>query len=354
MASNVLSEVLRKLVQRSDLSADETEAAFFEIMEGRASDAQKAALLVGLRVKGERPQEVAGGVRALRRAMIPVPIDGADSAVDTCGTGGGSLTTFNVSTAAAFVVAGAGVPVAKHGNRSFRSKCGSADVLEALGVRIDLTPDAMAETFRRVGMTFLFAPTLHPAMKHLAPVRRELGIPTVMNLLGPLTNPAGVRRQVVGVADPGLLDLVGEALLALGHIRALVAHGAPGMDEMSPLGVTTVVEVSNGSLRRYHLDAPAAFRWSDLRAEDLAGGSPQENARRIEGVLMGKIRGAARLAVCLNAGAALYAAERVASIEEGVAMAERSLDAGAGYGVLTSLRKVASELAVPRTERTGS
>lgn len=353
MASPVLSDLLRKLADRRDLSADETETAFTEIMEGRASDAQKAALLVGLRVKGERPQELAGGVRALRRAMIPVPIESADSAVDTCGTGGGALTTFNISTAAAFVVAGAGVPVAKHGNRSFSSRCGSADVLEVLGVRIDLTPDAMAETFRRAGMTFLFAPALHPAMKHLAAVRRELAIPTIMNLLGPLANPAGVRRQVVGVADRALLEPVGEALLGLGHIRAIVAHGVPGIDELSPLGETGIVEVADGLLRRYRLDAPTTFRWADLRAADLAGGGPEHNAAIIEGVLAGKIRGAARFAVCLNAGAALYVSEKAESIEEGVARAEESLNAGAGLDVLATLRGVTNELAVPRTERTG-
>ena len=202
-----------------------------------------AGVLVGLRAKGIRPSEVAGGVRALRKAMLPVASSDADRLVDTAGTGGGSVTTFNISTAAALVAAGAGVPVAKHGNRSFTSRCGSADVLEVLGVGIELTPERMAEVLAEAGIVFMFAPLLHPAMRHVGPVRRKLGITTIMNILGPLTNPAGARRQVIGVADPSLLDLIPGALQELGHIRALVVHGDPGMDELSPVGTTRVVEL---------------------------------------------------------------------------------------------------------------
>src|SRR5688572_31420127 len=205
-------------------------------MTGDATPAQIAALLVGLRVKGETAAEIAGVAQALRAAMVPLEVPDASALVDTCGTGGGAVTTFNISTAAAFVAAGAGVRIAKHGNRSFSSRCGSADILEALGVHIELTPDGMADVLERAGIVFMFAPLLHPAMRHVAPVRRELGMPTIMNLLGPLTNPASARRQVVGVADPALMDLIAGALHQLGHLRALVVHGEPGLDELSPVG----------------------------------------------------------------------------------------------------------------------
>ena len=230
-----LSELLREATTRA-LNVAEAEAAFGEIMEGRATPVQMAALLVALRVRGAAPEEVAGGVRALRQAMVPVPVPSGADLVDTCGTGGGTLTTFNISTAAALLAAGAGVRVAKHGNRSFSSRCGSADVLEALGVRLDLAPEQEARVLERAGIVFMFAPLHHPAMRHIAPIRRELAMPTVMNILGPLTNPAGAQRQVVGVSDPRLLPLIADSLRLLGHTRALVVHGEPGLDELSPLG----------------------------------------------------------------------------------------------------------------------
>jgi anthranilate phosphoribosyltransferase len=343
--SAVLAAVLTKLAQREDLTADEAEEAFAEVMAGRGTEVQKAALLMGLRAKGETPAEIAGGVRALRQAMVRVPCTEPDRAVDTCGTGGGAVTTFNISTAAAFVVAAAGVPVPKHGNRSFTSRCGSADVLEALGVPIDLEPPAMARVLERAGIAFLFAPTLHPAMRHLGPVRRELGVPTIMNLLGPLTNPAGVRRQVVGVAEPRLLDLVADALAQLGHVRALVVHGAPGMDELSPVGPTEVAEVADGRVRRYRIDAARTFGWHGLALDELVGGDPVHNAALIEGVLRGRVRGTARHAVALNAGAALFVADAVSSLEDGVARAEEILTDGAAYATLETLRAAAREAA---------
>src|SRR5690606_13682685 len=241
-----IGAIIMQAVGQGPLAAGDAEAAFDVVMQGRATPVQIAALLVALRTRRESPAEVAGGVRALRRAMIPVQAADPDQLVDTCGTGGGALTTFNISTAAAFVAAGAGVRVAKHGNRSFSSRCGSADILEALDVPIELTPDGMAEVLERAGLVFMFAPLLHPAMRHVAPVRRELRMPTIMNLLGPLTNPAGARRQVVGVADPALLELVAAALNELGHIHALVVHGEPGMDEVSPIGNTRVLDVRDG------------------------------------------------------------------------------------------------------------
>ncbi|HEX6558315.1 MAG TPA: anthranilate phosphoribosyltransferase, partial [Longimicrobiales bacterium] len=253
-----LSALIARIATHAALSADEAEAAFVEVMDGRATPVQLSALLVALRVRGERPSEIAGGVRALRRAMIPVQAPAGWTLVDTCGTGGGAVTTFNISTAAALLAAGAGVRIAKHGNRSFSSRCGSADVLDALGVQIELTPDQMSQVLQRAGIVFMFAPLLHPAMRHVAPVRRELAMPTIMNVLGPLANPAGARRQIVGVSHVALLDLIAGALLELGHERALVVHGEPGLDELSPIGPTTVIELRAGKLDRYQID-PQAF-----------------------------------------------------------------------------------------------
>jgi anthranilate phosphoribosyltransferase len=332
-----MAALIARVVARNDLGVEDAEAAFTIVMEGRATPVQIAALLAALRTKGETSLEVAGGVRALRRAMIPVPVSVDAAVVDTCGTGGGAVTTFNISTAAALLAAGAGLRIAKHGNRSFTSRCGSADVLEALGVVIDLTPERMAEVLASAGIVFMFAPLLHPAMRHAGPVRRELGIPTIMNYLGPLTNPAGADRQVVGVSDPRMLDLIAGALCELGHTRALVVHGAPGMDEFSPLGTTQVVQVESGTTRRYTVE-PETFGWTGLRAEELQGGEPTENAQIIVRVLSGEVAGAARAAVLLNAGAALYVGGMVNSIEEGVTSAERALDEGAGTAALERLR----------------
>src|SRR5690606_25148612 len=333
-----LATLLARVATGETLSGDEAEAAFTAILSGTAAHVQTATLLVALRVRGETPPEPAGGVRALRRAMIPVRATDGEPLIDTCGTGGGALTTFNISTAAALVAAGAGARIAKHGNRSFTSRSGSADVLEALGVVIDLTPDAMAEVLEEAGIVFMFAPLLHPARRHAAPVRRELGIPTIMNLLGPLTNPAGARRQVVGVADPSRLEVVADALRELGHDRALVVHGEPGMDELSPLGPSEVVELRDGALRRYRFDPTERLGWNGFDPSELAGGDPADNARVIEDVLAGRRAGAARAAVVLNAAAALYVAGRADSVEDGVALAERTIDEGAAYDALERLR----------------
>ncbi|MBX6365226.1 MAG: anthranilate phosphoribosyltransferase [Gemmatimonadetes bacterium] len=339
-----LGAIVARAAARQDLSIDEAEAAFTCIMEGRATPVLTAALLVALRVKGETPDEVAGGVRALRRAMVPVPVPPDATLVDTCGTGGGALTTFNISTAAALVAAGAGVRIAKHGNRSFTSRCGSADVLDALGVPIELTPEGMAHVLERAGIVFMFAPLLHPAMRHVSPVRRELGVPTIMNLLGPLTNPAGARRQVVGVSHPSMLELVAGALHALGHERALVVHGEPGMDELSPIGPTNGFELKDGALTPFRLD-PAALGWPPASHAELAGGDPAENARLILGILTGELGGTPRRAVTLNAGAAIYLAGLTDSLEDGVAEAERALDGGAGTAALDRLRVASREAA---------
>lgn len=333
-----LQELIARVATGADLATDEAEAAFDAVMQGHATPVQMAGLLVGLRAKGEAPEEVAGGVRALRNAMIPVEAEPGSPIVDTCGTGGGAVTTFNISTAAALVAAGAGVRIAKHGNRSFTSRCGSADVLEALDVVIELPPEGMAQVLAEAGVVFMFAPLLHPAMRHVAPVRRELGMTTIMNLLGPLTNPAGARRQVVGVADPALLELVARALRTLGHEHALVVHGDPGMDELSPLGLTRLVELADDDIRHATLDPADAFGWHDFTETGLEGKDPEHNAGVVRDVLAGEMHGVARAAVTLNAGAAIYVAGLAGTLVEGVGKAEEAVDSGAGMNALERLR----------------
>ncbi len=337
-----LTPLLELVAQGRMLAADQAEAAFDRFMDGSASQAQMAGLLVGLRAKGIEPSEVAGGVRALRKAMVKVPVPASDGLVDTAGTGGGSVTTFNISTAAALVVAGAGVPVAKHGNRSFTSRCGSADVLEALGVRIELSPERMADVLAEAGIVFMFAPLLHPAMRHVGPVRRALGITTIMNILGPLTNPAGARRQVVGVADPALLDLIPGALAELGHVHAVVVHGEPGLDEVSPSGATRVAELKGGEIRRYGI-SPEELGLEPAPLESLAGGDPAHNAAVIEAVLAGEA-GGARTAVVANAAAALLASGMVESWAQGARLAETTLDEGRGAAALARLREASAKV----------
>ena len=332
-----LARAIRQLAGGHSLSADDTAEAFGAIMRGEASPAQVAAILVALRVKGETIHEVAGGARALREAMVRLPSDGAEMLVDTCGTGGGAVTTFNISTAAALVAAGAGVRIAKHGNRSFTSQCGSADVLEALGVRIDCTVDEMVGTLRQAGIVFMFGPLMHPAMRHVGPVRRELASHTVMNVLGPLANPAGAGRQVVGVAEEHRLPLLAGALAELGSRRAMVVHGEPGMDEVSPLGTTRVLEVRNGQVREWTID-PAPFGLTARDAHELGGAEPKVNASIIEGILAGGITGGARAAVVLNAAAAIHVSGDHDDFARSVDRAEDSLSSGAGLQALERLR----------------
>lgn len=333
-----LRDVLVRVGRGEALSAREAEEALRIIMAGEATAVQMAAFLMGLQARGHTADEVAGGVRALREAMVALHVSGdGGPLIDTCGMGGGTVTTFNISTAAALVAAGAGARVAKHGNRSFTSRSGSADVLEALGIRIQLSPREMETVLGAAGIVFMFAPLLHPAMRHVGPVRRELGVPTIMNLLGPLTNPAGVRRQVVGVSDPALVPLVAEALRDLGHLRALVVHGAPGLDEVSPLGPTWVAELADGEIRTSELD-PIALGLPPTGAEALAGGTPQENARIIEGILSGEIRNGARTVVLLNAAAALRVADLASTWEEALQMAAEVVDQGRAWAALERLR----------------
>ena len=334
-----LRQAVQELARGASLSSAAAAAAFSVLMRGEATAVQTAALLMGLRTKGETAEELAGAATALRLAMVRVVVDQPGRLVDTCGTGGGRVGTLNLSTAAAFVVAGGGVPVAKHGNRSFTSRSGSADVLEALGVNIQLTPERAAAVLCETGLVFLFAPGFHPAMRHVGPVRKELGIPTIMNLLGPLVNPAGVTRQVIGVADERRAPLVAAAMACLGTAHALVLHAEVGMDEVSPCGVTRVWEVRERTVtewliepRRYGLDC------DDL--DGLAGGEPADNAERIERLLDGGGgTPAIRCAVLLNAAAGFYVSGRGWTFEESAERATRALESGAGREVLERLRR---------------
>lgn len=331
-----LKPSLRGIASGQPLSQPESESVFSAFMRGEASPVEMAAVLMGLQARGVTADEVAGGVRALRSAMLPVPAADPDGLVDTAGTGGGTVTTFNISTAAALVAAGAGVRMAKHGNRSFSSRSGSADVLEALGVTIQLTPERMGEVLDEVGIVFMFAPLLHPAMRHVGPVRRQLGVPTIMNLLGPLTNPAGARRQVVGVSDPALIDLVVGGLRALDHHHALVVYGEPGMDEMSPSGRTRVVELRGGEVSE-RVVTPESLGLETGPLEELAGGEPEENAAIVRELFSGVLRGAARTAVVMNAAAAIHVSGKVDRLEDAVALASASLDSGSASAILDRL-----------------
>ena len=346
-----LARALQRLSQGTTLTAAEAEEAFGSIVGGLATPVQTAALLMGLRSRGETADEIAGAVAALRRVMVRLPRIGPDDAgdelVDTCGTGGGTVGTLNISTAAAFVVAGAGVPVAKHGNRSFTSRSGSADVLEALGVDISLAPERAAEVLAGVGLVFLFAPTYHPAMRFVGPTRRELAVPTIMNLLGPMLNPAGARRQLVGVADRERAPLIAQALAHLGAKHALVVHGAVGMDEISPRGNTLYWEVREGEVRQGSIE-PSRYRLEEEDLAGLAGGDPAENAGAIERLFDGDGHPAVRAAVLLNAGAALYVAGKGWTLAEAMDRAAGSLDGGRAAVVLEQLRQAA-----PRASTSG-
>jgi len=337
MTVDPLSLAIRRLAAHESLDAASLTRAFDVIMRGEGTPAQVAAILVALRVKGETAAEVAGVVEALRAAMIVLSADAPDELVDTCGTGGGALTTFNISTAAALLAAGMGVRVAKHGNRSSTSRSGSADVLEALSVVIETTPKAMEATLREAGIVFMFAPLMHPAFRHLGPVRRELGIPTVMNMVGPLANPARAGRQVVGVAESTRLHLLAESLAVLGSVRAMVVHGEPGMDEISPVGPTSVVEVRSGALSHWMID-PDIAGVSGVRGEHLVGGDPTENATLIESVLGGGGPPGAQAAVILNGAAAYYVSTKGTTFDEAVTAAKSALAQGLGMDALSRLR----------------
>ena len=332
-----LQAAIFKLAHHQELTGAEAAEAFGVIMRGEGSALQIAAVLTGLRVRGETAAIVAGVVQALREVMVRLPANDPESLVDTCGTGGGAVPTFNISTAAALLAAGAGVRIAKHGNRSFTSKCGSADVLEALGVPMDAPLSTMAAALEHAGIVFMYAPVMHPAMRHVGPIRRELAIPTVMNVVGPLANPAGAARQVVGVADAQRVPILAGALAELGARHALVVHGEPGLDEISPLGVTHVFEIVDRSTREWTID-PADYGYTGCNPDELLGGGAEDNARIVTEVLGGGGTPSARAAVVLNAGAAIYVSGRVPSYGEGVDAAKAALREGKGLIALERLR----------------
>jgi anthranilate phosphoribosyltransferase len=338
----LIRETLRKAAAGEPLSAGEAERALEEIMEGTVDSAVTAALLTALRVRGESVEEIVGFARAMRR--FAERVEAPAGVVDTCGTGGDAKGTINISTAAAFVARGAGVVIAKHGNRAATSQSGSADVLEALGAEIGLGPEEVGRCIEEVGIGFMFARTHHPAMRHVAPVRAELPFRTVFNLLGPLTNPAGARRQLIGVFHRDYVHPVAEALRELGAEKALVVHGADGLDEVTVTGPTLVAEVSNGSVTEYEL-SPEQFGLRRHTPDGLLGGDAHLNARVLRDVLSGEERGAARDVILLNAGAGIYVSEIAKTIEEGVRLAEESISSGAAEGALESFVRETRRLA---------
>jgi anthranilate phosphoribosyltransferase len=333
----VFPELLEQLRRHEDLTSDQAAAAMGAIMEGTVPPALIAGLLMALALKGERPVEMVGFARAMRQRAMPLPTPVAQ-VFDTCGTGGDRSHTFNVSTAAAIVAAGAGLRVAKHGNRAVSSRSGSADVFEALGVNLESTPDVVVRALETVGLAFFFAPVWHPSMRHAGPTRRELGVRTAFNLLGPLTNPAGARRQIIGVARPEHTELLARTLGALGTERAWVVHGAGGLDELSTLGHTKISELRHGSVNTFYVH-PSDVGLHVAALSDLAGGTAADNAVLVERLLDGE-PGSRREIVLLNAGAALLVADRAASLADGIRLAGESVDSGRAREVLRGLREV--------------
>ena len=330
----MIGPAIKRIVEGHDLDRDTMHAVFADVMDGKTSDVQKSAFLVALRMKGETAEEITGAALAMRERVTPLDVD-REGLVDTCGTGGDGRGTFNISTIAALVAAGAGAMVAKHGNRAVSSACGSADLLTALGVEIDLDAPRMAAVLRRTGISFLFAPKLHPAMGAVVGVRRELGLRTIFNVLGPLTNPAFARRQVLGVYSDHLVDVVALVLLALGAEHAMVVHSRDGLDEISVSAPTHVAEVRNGEIRAYDLTAEGiGVRTHPI--EHVSGGDSAENARIARAILAGE-DGARADIVIANAGAALYVAGVAPTIRDGVSLAREAIKSGEATRKLDSL-----------------
>jgi anthranilate phosphoribosyltransferase len=330
-----IQQAIRKVSQREDLTQEEAQAAMEEIMTGQATPAQIGGYLMALRLKGETVEEITGSARAMRSVANPAPVR-AQGVIDTCGTGGDATNTFNISTTVAFVAAGAGAPVAKHGNRAVSSKSGSADVLGALGVNLSLTPEQAALCVDQVGIGFLFAPAFHPAMRHAIGPRRELAVRTIFNILGPLTNPAGARRQVMGVFSDQLTESLAHVLNELGSEAAFVVHGAGGLDELSTLGATRVSELRAGEVQTYLIEL-SQFGLQQATLADLQGGAPEENAAITRAILGGGGTTAQREIVMLNAAAALAAAGVVNDLHGGLERAAQVLDSGKGLERLEAL-----------------
>jgi len=332
----VIQQALQKLLDGRDLSREEARGVMSTIMSGDATPAQIGGFLVALRAKGETADEIAGCAEAMREHALAVRPQ-RDDLVDTAGTGGDGASTINISTAAALVAAAAGAAVAKHGNRAVSSACGSADVLEALGFSLEQEPPRIARSIDELGFGFLFAPTHHPAMRHAASVRRELATRTVFNVLGPLTNPAGARAQVVGVYSPELVRTIADVLARLGARRAFVVHGAGGIDELSPAGPNLICEVVDGDVRERELDPERELGIPRAPVEELRGGTPEENARSIRDVFSGADIGARRSAVILNGAGAIAAGGHAADLREGVELARETIDSGAAAERLDAL-----------------
>jgi anthranilate phosphoribosyltransferase len=356
MTSPIITEALRALVERRDLTRIEAAAAMEAIMSGAATNAQIGAFLTALRMKGETVEELIGFAQIMRAKVVRIRTRGDDVAgltgtdremlIDTCGTGGDATGTFNISTATAFVVAGAGLRVAKHGNRSSSTLCGSADVVETLGVSLELTPQQIGRCMDEIGIGFMYAPLLHTAMKHVMPARREISIRTVFNLLGPLTNPAGANAQVIGVPSASLTEPLARVLAELGTVRAFVVHGADGLDEISNTGESRLSEVREGTVRTYTV-RPEDFGIARASIKDLLGGDREENARIVRAVLGGE-PGPKRDIVLMNASAALVAGAKARDLKEGVALAAKSIDSGAARGKLEALIVLSQRLAAEK------
>lgn len=333
-------EHLQQIVRRRDLSEEAMAEMISAIFSGEVTDAQIGAFMGALATKGETFAELAGAARAMRRKALRLQT-GADTVVDTCGTGGDGAGTFNISTTSAFVVAGAGVTVAKHGNRSVSSQCGSADVLEALGVRLNVAPEVVEEAVREIGIGFLFAPLFHGAMKYAMRARREVGVRSIFNMLGPLTNPAAANVQLLGVFAPELTEMFAEALRRLGARRAMVVHGHDGLDEISVCAPTRVSELKDGMIRTYDIQPELYF--GDLaEPEDLAGGDPSQNAAILREILAGA-KGPRRDVVLINAGAALVCAGKARRLEDGIRLAGEVIDSGAALAKLDALVRYTQE-----------
>lgn len=340
----MIREAIRKIVDGDHLSRAEAITAMTEIMDGEATQSQVASFVTALRMRGETVDEITGFVQVMRDKAIKVKPE-ADDLLDTCGTGGDRLGTFNISTTATFVIVGAGITVAKHGNRAASSSCGSADVLEGLGVRLDMDADRVAMCIDKSGLGFMFAPIMHPAMRHAIVPRKEIGIRTVFNLLGPLTNPAAAQRQIVGVFSPALTEPLAKVLNALGSRRAMVVHGMDGLDEISTIGETRISEIKDGEVRTYSLH-PSDAGLQTTSAESLAAGdgAVMDNVRILLSVLDGE-KGPCRDIVLLNAAAALVVADKVDNLKSGIEMASESIDSGAAMAALESFRSITQELA---------
>jgi anthranilate phosphoribosyltransferase len=337
----MIREAIAKIVGGETLTRDEASQVMEEIMTGEATPAQFGALVTALRLRGETVDEVAGFAAVMRRKALRVPIDGP--LVDTCGTGGDASGTFNISTAAALVAAGAGARVAKHGNRAMTSQCGSADVLEGLGVKLDLTPEQVARCIDEVGIGFMYAPAFHPAMRFAGPPRREIGIRTVFNILGPLTNPAGARHQLIGVGHRELVPKLAEVLRQLGATHVLVVHGLDGIDEISISAPTLVQEFRDGQMRQYEI-RPEEFGFQTAPRAAIAGGDVAHNVKIIRHLFAGG-NGPARAVVLLNAAAAIAAAGLAPTLADALPLAERSLDSGAAGATIDRLARLTQEFA---------